>query len=245
MRKIFFYISFLSFLISNSFLDYDKNVVWGKTKSIDYKTLYYNSIGHLKNNELRESITLLKDVILNSKDKNLVMNACYDLGQIYLSRTSDYNSAIEYFEYIITNNFIYEKNKYNSDLKSLLELKQKSLFMMGYIYHNHIGNLTKAKEYYDLFLNKYSNHELILSIQYELEIINRWLLIDKTNKIAIGEKKAAYIALGKDVSDVDKQRWEKEPSNIQYGLEYINSLMNNGNIEKSYINNFIFKARNN
>jgi len=67
----------------------------------------------------------------------------------------------------------------------------------------------------------------------QLEIINRWLKIDKTNKVAIGEKKAAYIALGKDVSDVDRQRWEKDPSNIQYGLEYVSSLLNNDNNNKA------------
>ncbi len=67
----------------------------------------------------------------------------------------------------------------------------------------------------------------------QLQIINKWLKIDKTNKIAIGEKKAAYLALGKDVSDVDRQRWEKDMSNIQYGLEYVNSLMNNENQNKA------------
>lgn len=67
----------------------------------------------------------------------------------------------------------------------------------------------------------------------QLQIINKWLKIDKTNKIAIGEKKAAYLALGKDVSDVDRQRWEKNMSNIQYGLEYVNSLMNNEDQNKA------------
>ena len=67
----------------------------------------------------------------------------------------------------------------------------------------------------------------------QLQIINKWLKIDKTNKIAIGEKKAAYLALGKDVSDVDRQRWEKDMSNIQYGLEYVNSLMNNEDQNKA------------
>ena len=67
----------------------------------------------------------------------------------------------------------------------------------------------------------------------QLQIINKWLKVDKTNKIAIGEKKAAYLALGKDVSDVDRQRWEKDMSNIQYGLEYVNSLMNNEDQNKA------------
>ena len=47
-------------------------------------------------------------------------------------------------------------------------------------------------------------------------------------KTANAEKKAAFSALGKDESDVDRERWESAPSNIQYGLEYVNSLLEQG-----------------
>ena len=52
------------------------------------------------------------------------------------------------------------------------------------------------------------------------------------SKNANAEKKAAFAALGKDESDVDRERWESETSNIQYGLDYIRSLQDAGNIEK-------------
>ena len=107
-----------------------------------------------------------------------------------------------------------------------------------------MGNFENQIYYYEKMLEFDEENTTILKtlsdiyrdqsrFEDQLEIINRWLLIDKTNKIAIGEKKAAYIALGKDVSDVDRQRWEKDPSNIQYGLEYVNSLTNNDNIDKA------------
>ena len=43
---------------------------------------------------------------------------------------------------------------------------------------------------------------------------------------------SVWVALGKDISDVDKERWESEPENIQYGLDYIKTLQNSDDIEK-------------
>lgn len=59
----------------------------------------------------------------------------------------------------------------------------------------------------------------------QLSILDLWLKVDKTNTKAIGEKKAAYAALGMDETQVDRDRWEQNPSNIQYGLDYANSLL--------------------
>jgi hypothetical protein len=57
-------------------------------------------------------------------------------------------------------------------MKSLSELKQNSLFMLGYVFHNHIGDYTLAQNYYSIFLNKFPNNELCSSVEYELELIN-------------------------------------------------------------------------
>ena len=123
--------------------------------------------------------------------------------------------------------------KYNPNDASLLEVTAWN--------EGKIGNIENQIYYYEKILEIDDENVAIMKTlsdiyrdnkRYEdqLEILNRWLSIDKTNKVAIGEKKAAFIVLGKDVSDVDKQRWEKDPSNIQYGLEYVNSLMNNDSI---------------
>ena len=66
----------------------------------------------------------------------------------------------------------------------------------------------------------------------QVDIINLWLKYDPANKTANAEKKAAFSALGKDESEVDKERWESDPSNIQYGLAYIMSLQESGSDEK-------------
>ncbi len=66
----------------------------------------------------------------------------------------------------------------------------------------------------------------------QIDILNIWMKYDSSNKKISSEKKAAFEALGKDVSEVDKERWESEPSNIQYGIDYIGALKNSGDNEK-------------
>ena len=62
----------------------------------------------------------------------------------------------------------------------------------------------------------------------QLNILSLWLQNDPQNQKAIGEKKAAYNALGMDETSIDRERWEKNPDNIQYGLEYVNGLLEQG-----------------
>ena len=66
----------------------------------------------------------------------------------------------------------------------------------------------------------------------QINIIDIWLKYDSNNKKANAEKKVAFVAIGKDISDVDKERWESDPSNIQYGIDYIIALKNTGNNNK-------------
>jgi len=61
----------------------------------------------------------------------------------------------------------------------------------------------------------------------QILIIDLWLkleLDDMSYKKAIGEKKQAYEALGQETSDVDKERWQSDPSNLQYGFFFLQAL---------------------
>ena len=97
--------------------------------------------------------------------------------------------------------------------------------------------------YFDTILSIEENNLEVLEVlsniyqdqgmfEEQIGVLNIWLQYDPTSKNANAEKKAAFSALGKDESDVDKERWESETSNIQYGLEYIRSLKDDGNSEK-------------
>ena len=145
-----------------------------------YDSLYKKSLDYIKNEKIEKSLMLLNEIVLNqhiNRNDILIMNAHYDLGQIYLSRALNYNQAINHFEYIFNNVYSnYGSEKLVKGMKSLSELKEKSLFMLGYIYHNHIGNFTIAKSYYATFLNQFPNNELSFSVQYELELIENEIM---------------------------------------------------------------------
>tara|TARA_B110000014_G_scaffold149929_1_gene104577 strand:+ start:824 stop:1387 length:564 start_codon:yes stop_codon:yes gene_type:complete len=147
-----------------------------------YDSLYKKSVSYIENEELEKSIILLDDIVskqrqYSNRDNCLIMNAHYDLGQIYLSRAMNYDLAINHFEYIFNNiQSTYGSVDTFSGMKSLKELKEKSLFMLGYIYHNHVGNFSISQSYYSTFLATFPNSELCFSVEYELGLINKEIL---------------------------------------------------------------------
>ena len=168
-----------SFLFSN-YTHSDKS--YGNNYSY-YDSLYHKSLFYIENEELEKSIMLLKEITLkqksyNNQDNILIMNAHYNLGQIHLSRALNYEISITHFEYIFNNvyNSGYDSQGLSLDMKSLSELKEKSLFMLGYIYHNHIGNFSISQSYYSIFLSSFPNSELCFSVEYELKLINQEIL---------------------------------------------------------------------
>ena len=67
----------------------------------------------------------------------------------------------------------------------------------------------------------YKNQELY---EDQIDILDDWQKYSPDNSSIFKEKKSAYINLGKNPIDIDKERWENEPSNIQFGLDYIKKL---------------------
>jgi len=165
------------FIISGLLLsNYSHNFNSSDGNSLDYKKTYYQSQKLVELDSLEQAIMNLNKIINKQRtyqkdDDMLIMNSYYDLGQIYLSRSSDYDKASFYFDYIYNNVFSGYETENPSNLKSLSELKEKSLFMLGYIYHNHIGNFSIAEYYYSIFLTKYPLSELCSSVEYELDLI--------------------------------------------------------------------------
>ena len=168
MKKIFLCTFFLSMIFSGT--SFNKSNSWAD--NFNYDSLYYASLVLIDNDNVLKAIKNLNYIISKSKNKALILNSYYDLGQIYLSRSSNYSKSIEYFSIILNTNFSY-KTESSSRLKSFSELKEKTLFMTSYVYHNHIGDLTKAQKYYRLFLKKHPKSNLVSSVNYELEVIDK------------------------------------------------------------------------
>ena len=72
--------------------------------------------------------------------------------------------------------------------------------------------------------NTYKTNEMY---REQIYILDLWLKIDPSDKKALSDKKSAFNKLGIDETSIDKERWEKERSNLQYGLDYATSLIDN------------------
>ena len=58
----------------------------------------------------------------------------------------------------------------------------------------------------------------------QIDILDQWQDYSPDNSSIFKEKKTAFINLGKNPIDIDKERWNKEPSNIKYGIDYLKKL---------------------
>ena len=98
---------------------------------------------------------------------------------LILMACSDKKSDKEYFEagYDSYNNEKYEEALTNFKLilenypKS--EFSAKAMFMIGFINANHLKNFDEAKKYYEEFIKKFADHELVASAQYELKTLGK------------------------------------------------------------------------
>jgi len=48
-----------------------------------------------------------------------------------------------------------------------------AMFMVGFIYANNLENYEEARIYYNKFIEKYPEHELVASARYELETLGK------------------------------------------------------------------------
>jgi tetratricopeptide (TPR) repeat protein len=109
-----------------------------------------------------------------------------------------------------------------------------------------LGNVEEKIYFLDQWLGLDESNEKVLELlsnvyrdqgMYEdqITILNQWLKVDSSNKTANAEKKAAYSILGKDEVDVDRERWEADPSNVKYGIDYVKGLLEAGLDEKAVV----------
>jgi len=106
--------------------------------------------------KLMESITSFKSIIKNYPLDDLAAKAQFQIADIYLNDTKDFEFAVEEFEKVVEE---YPQH----------EVSKKSLFMIAYIYNNYLEAYSDAIINYNLFKEKYPGDELIPSVEYELD----------------------------------------------------------------------------
>ena len=102
------------------------------------------------------------------------------LGQAYLEEVDKDSSSEGAAEYLFKAANLYESSFMNPaySLKLYNRLLEnfptssrvpETLFKTGFIYHNVLQDLPKARETFEVFLEKYPNHELAVSAQSEID----------------------------------------------------------------------------
>jgi TolA-binding protein len=77
-----------------------------------------------------------------------------------LYNNQEYEKAIVNFKKVID---WYPKGKFTAT----------SIFLIGFISNNYTKDLDEAKKYYQMFIDKYPDHEMISSAKYELENLGK------------------------------------------------------------------------
>ena len=106
----------------------------------------------------KEALVTLKKIINKFSDHEKASKAQYLIAEIYYRDLRDFSKAIN--EY----GMLREKYPESSQVPF-------SLFMQGFIFTNMLSNFEKARNHYEEFLNKFSNHELAQSVQFELKYL--------------------------------------------------------------------------
>ena len=106
----------------------------------------------------KEALVTLKKIIKKFSDHEKASKAQYLIAEIYYRDLRDFSKAI---------------NEYGMLRQKYPESPQVpfSLFMQGFIYANMLSNFEKARNHYEEFLNKFSNHELAQSVEFELKYL--------------------------------------------------------------------------
>jgi len=127
--------------------------------------------------KLMESITSFKSIIKDYPLDDLAAKAQFQIADIYLNDTKDFEFAVEEFKNVVEQ---YPEH----------EVSKKSLFMIAYIYNNYLEAYSDAIINYNLFKEKYPTDELIPSVEYELEgLKNIKTTIDSLNSIVTKKTK--------------------------------------------------------
>ena len=126
----------------------------GNNKSADQ--LWEEAQQHRIKENLKDSITGYKEIISKYPDHDLSAKAQFQIADIYLNDTKEFEYAVNEFKKVF-------------DKHSNHEVAKKSLFMIAYIYNNYLDSYSDAIIHYNLFKEKYPDDELIPSVQYELD----------------------------------------------------------------------------
>ena len=104
----------------------------------------------------KKAVKYLGGLLKEFPDDVLAPRAQFQLAEVYLNNLREPKKAIKEYDRTFTD--------YSDS-----EWAPKALFMVGFVSANHTGDLAKAKTAYEQFREKYPDHLLTASVNFELK----------------------------------------------------------------------------
>ncbi len=122
----------------------------------DEAEMYY------QNKKFDDSIIALNKIInLQNLEEDLKVKSLFLISEIYLNEYKEYDISVSFLDQIL--------NSHQSH-----DLHKRALFTKAYINANYLDAYTDAIMLYNLFLENYPGDELVSSVNYELEELNKF-----------------------------------------------------------------------
>ena len=144
----------LAILVFLNFYSCEKNnnlnEMWDKAE------VYY------QNKNFDDSVIILNKIInMENAAEDLKVKSLFLISEIYLNEYKEYDISLSFLDRIL--NFHQGHT-----------LHKRALFTKAYINANYLDAYTDAIILYNLFLESYPNDELVSSVNYELEELNKF-----------------------------------------------------------------------
>ena len=135
-----------------------------KTEAQEYISNYamklYSRSETLRNEkEFNASVEALNYIVKNYADLEIAPKAQYLIGDIFMNDLKDFNEAITHYKNV-------------ANFPGCRE-EPHAQFMIGYIYANVKNDSANALKEYNVFLEKYPDHELAPSVQFEIQWLGK------------------------------------------------------------------------
>ena len=122
--------------------------------------LWSSSKREVQARRYRKAIQVLEKLVAAYPEHALAPRAQFQVGDIYMNNINDLHSSVAAYQ---------ETTSRYPDTDEGV----KALFMVGFVYANHLGDYEAARRAYLGFRDQYPNHELIPSVQFELENLGK------------------------------------------------------------------------
>jgi len=185
-----------------SVVEFDRIVKENPGSALGVQALWRASITRaLFLKDYQEALRGLQSFIDLSAQKNLVLEAQKEIGEIFFNKTSQYQNAIDHYEKLI------QSKKYPNDEGFFLYRISRSFVA--------IGKIKKAIATEEMIISKYSNTEL--GIKTKLDLAQNWFTLGDIEKQAYVKS----IELYKQVSEETRTRDRKKYIEAQFGMAVV------------------------